>query len=155
MYQNGSPGLVRRAAHAAAPFLVIALFFVVFHGAARGTTFAPTIFTDPNYTAINNSTGAITAGAGVGSISLRSALQAADQTAGPHIINLSAGTYQVTGGSSIGTWIAFGSIDNQNITINGVAGSPLTTIINMNAGAFQDRIFGVNVNTLGATLNVQ
>ena len=112
----------------------------------------PTTFSDPNYTAINNATGAITAGSGVGSISLRSALQAADQTAGPHTINLTTigpGTFQVTGGASIGTYIIFGSTNNQNITINGIAASPNTTIINMNAGAFQDRIFAINVATLG------
>ena len=127
---------------------------MAFMHSASALTISPTTLTDPNYTAINNVTGVITAGAGVGLISLRSALQACDQTAGPHIINLTLpGTYQVTGGSNIGTYIIFGSVNNQDITINGL--TPATSIINMNPGAFQDRIFAVNVATLGGTLDVK
>ena len=129
---------------------------MAFGNTVFATNYTPTTFTDPDYTAINNATGVITAGAGVGLISLRSALQAADNNGvGPHTITLLAGTYNVTGGAAIGSWIAFGSTNNQNITINGVATSPNTTIINMaGVGIFQDRIFGINVNTLGATIGV-
>src|SRR5689334_22593092 len=92
---------------------------MAFSHLASATNFTPTTFTDPDYTAVNNANGMITAGAGVGLISLRSALQAADATAGPHTITLLAGTYNVTGGVNTGTWIFFGSVNNQNITING------------------------------------
>ena len=137
--------------------IIPALLLVCCMGVANtvfATTYTPDIFTDPNYLTVNNATGVILTGPGAGSKSLRSVLQAADNNgAGPHIINLSAGTYTITGGSSVGTYVIFGS-NPQKITINGVVGSPLTTIIDMATGAFQDRIFAINVVTGGVTTDV-
>jgi hypothetical protein len=133
---------------------VLLISCIAMISSVHATNFTPTTFTDPDYTAINPATGVITGGAGLGLISLRSALQAADGTAGPHTITLLAGTYHISGGPNIGTYVIFGSINNQNITINGIAGSPLTTIITMDAGVNQDRIFAINVATLGGTIGV-
>jgi hypothetical protein len=82
---------------------------------------------------------------GTGLNQLRGALLNADQSAGPHTINLPAGTYNIT----LGT-ITFGSIA-QTISIVGAgAGS---TIINMaGAGSSRDRIF--LINTTGTIANV-
>ena len=117
-------------------------------------TYTPTIFTDPAYTTINNANGVITAGAGIGSVSLRSAIQGAENTAGAHIISLAAGTYNV----SIGE-ITLGDAVNENITFNGAAVFPPTTIINMagtvaaGLGGTRDRIFFIN--TTASTDGVQ
>src|SRR5450631_2969532 len=75
-----------------------------------------------------NDTHAVSAGAGTGldgsgNISFRSALEAANTSAGPHTINVPAGTYNLILGV-----IQIGDIA-QNITINGSGAA--TTIINM------------------------
>lgn len=137
--QRSKTGFFRKTISALLLFCCMAFGNSVF-----ATNYTPTTFTDPDYTAINNATGVITAGGGAGLISLRSAIQAADNNGpGPHIITLLAGTYTITGGTNIGTYIVFGD-NTQNITINGVVGSPLTTIIDMAPGINQDRIFSIN-----------
>ncbi|MEP6945646.1 MAG: Ig-like domain repeat protein [Acidobacteriota bacterium] len=105
--------------------------------------YAPTIFSDPAYTAIDNTTGAITAGTSVGSVSLRSALQAANTLGGTHTVNLPAGTYNLTRGSITMNDIA------ENITISGAGAA--TTIINMTA-TLQNRI--MLVGTTGTQPNM-
>src|SRR5437773_613503 len=55
--------------------------------------YTPNTFTDPVITTLNNATGAINGGA---TISLRSALTAADNLGGTHIVILSTGTYALT-----------------------------------------------------------
>jgi hypothetical protein len=73
------------------------LFSVLNGGNVFANTYTPNIFTDPIFTAVNNATGAITAGAGIGSISLRSALKAADNLGGTHTVNLTTGNYILDG----------------------------------------------------------
>ena len=118
---------------------------MAFSSSVFANTYTPTTFTDPIYTTINNANGSITAGGGVGLVSLRSAIQAAENTAGSHTITLSAGTYGVTNGE-----ITLGDVVNETITFNGVAVSPPTSIINMagnvaaGLGGTRDRIFFIN-----------
>src|SRR5258705_8285447 len=92
------------------------LFSILYSGKGFANVYVPTTFTDPAYTAINNATGVITAGAGVGLISLRSALQGADALGGTHTITLSTGTYNLSRSPS--SQIVIGNTA-QNITING------------------------------------
>ncbi|MEO7305963.1 MAG: immunoglobulin domain-containing protein, partial [Ferruginibacter sp.] len=116
---------------------VTVLFFIaVLPASAIAQNYTPNTFTDPVITTLNNATGAINGGA---TISLRSALMAADNLGGPHIVTLSTGTYNLskTGSSEI-------TIGNtsQNITING--NGPANTIINMVNDANRDRILFIN-----------
>src|SRR5688500_3716853 len=79
-----------------------------------------------------------------GSISLRSALEAADAVGGTHTITLGNGTYTLTLGQ-----IIFGTKDlNITITGNGVT----NTVIDMTTGTTKDRIF--LLNPTGLTDNV-
>src|SRR4026207_1279382 len=102
------------------------LFAILCANNVSAQNYAPTTFSDPVFTAVNNATGAITAGAGVGLISLRSALKAADNLGGTHTITLGTGTYLLDGSTSytipsLGTFsgrtIYIGNTA-QNITIN-------------------------------------
>src|SRR5688500_20409295 len=77
---------------------------MAFSQLVAATNFTPNTFTDHDYTSINPATGVITAGAGGGTITLRSALQAADATAGPHTITSAAASYTELGGPNTGTW---------------------------------------------------
>ena len=116
---------------------------------AKANTYTPTTFTDPIFTTVNNANGVITGGAGIGLVSLRSALKAADNLGGTHTVNLSTGNYILDG---TGTYTYAGpttvtlrtillGITSQNITING--NGPLNTFITM-AVAGQDRMFLIN-----------
>jgi hypothetical protein len=67
---------------------------------------------------------------------LRGAILDADAAGGSHTINVAAGTYTLTLGQ-----IVFG---NTNQTINIIGAGAATTIIDMTAGAGQDRIFFIN-----------
>ncbi len=117
-------------------------------------TYVPNTFADPAITTLNNATGQINGGA---TISLRSALMAADNSGGSHTITLSTGTYVLDGagsytvpsqGSFSSRTIFFGN-SSQDITING--NGPANTIINM-AAAGRDRIFAINYD--GSTADV-
>jgi len=117
---------------------MICLLLAVFLGLAgtvSALTYNVTSTTDFAYTTINNNTGVITAGAGVGQVTLRSAIQGADALGGTHTINVPAGTYNLVRGS-----IIFGN-GAQNITITGAGAA--TTVINMTT-TLQDRIFFIN-----------
>ena len=116
-------------------YVLLAFFIMCFSGTVSALTYNVTSTTDFAYTAINNSTGVITAGAGVGQVTLRSAIQAADATGGTHTINVPAGTYNLVRGS-----IIFGN-GAQNITISGAGAA--TTVISMTTTQ-QDRIFFIN-----------
>ncbi|MEP7165115.1 MAG: hypothetical protein ABI741_10485, partial [Ferruginibacter sp.] len=116
------------------------LFSTLYSGNGFANVYVPTTFTDPAYTAINNATGMITAGAGVGLISLRSALQGADALGGTHTITLSTGTYNLTQ-SLPNRQITIGNTA-QNITING--NGPTNTIISNTLDANKDRILFIN-----------
>jgi hypothetical protein len=121
------------------------LFSILYSGNGFANVYVPTTFTDPAFTGINNATGAITAGAGIGLISLRSALTAADNLGGTHTVTLSTGTYNLTQAIP-NRQITIGNT-NQNITING--NGPTNTIINMTNDANRDRI--LFINPTGAT----
>src|SRR5687768_469831 len=96
-----------------------------------------TTTTDHAYTTINNANAQITGGAGIGQVTLRSAIQAADALGGTHTINVPAGTYTLTQKQ-----IVFGNTA-QNITITGAGAA--TTIVSMSTAANQrDRIFFIN-----------
>ena len=138
-------------------FFVFLLSTTLLSVTSVAQNYTTTVFTDPVFTAVNNATGQITAGAGVGSVSLRSALKAADNLGGTHTITLGTGTYlldgsttyansPVSGGSA--RTIYFGNTA-QNITING--NGPANTIISM-AVTSRDRIFSINYS--GTTPNV-
>jgi len=109
--------------------------FLGFAGTVSALTYNVTSTTDFAYTSINNNTGVITAGAGVGQVTLRSAIQGADALGGTHTINVPAGTYNLVRGS-----IIFGNVA-QNISILGAGAT--TTVINMTT-TLQDRIFFIN-----------
>src|SRR5688572_26700252 len=99
-----------------------------------------TTTTDFAYTSINNANGQITVGSGVGQVTLRSAIQAADALGGTHTINVPAGTYTLVEGQ-----IVFGNTA-QNITITGAGAA--STIVSMTtslaATSKRDRIFFIN-----------
>jgi hypothetical protein len=129
--------------------LSFACFFPLLFGIkANANVYVPTTFTDPAFTGINNATGVITAGAGIGLISLRSALTAADALGGTHTITLSTGTYNLTQAIP-NRQITIGNT-SQNITING--NGPANTIINNTLDANKDRI--LFINPVGTTNNV-
>lgn len=98
--------------------------------------YVPNTFADPIITTLNNATGAINGGA---TISLRSALMAADNLGGTHTVNLSTGTYNLS--KAPNSQITIGNTP-QNITING--NGPANTIINMVNDANRDRILLIN-----------
>jgi len=115
------------------------LFSILYAGNGFANVYVPTTFTDHAYTTIDNATGVITGGAGIGSITLRSALQAADALGGTHTITLSTGTYNLSRAPN--SQITIGNTA-QNITING--NGPANTIINMVNDANKDRILFIN-----------
>ena len=110
--------------------------------------YTPNTFADPVITSINNATGAINGGA---TITLRSALLAADNLGGSHTITLSTGTYNldgsatytISGPSTFSARTIYLGNSAQNITING--NGPGNTIVNM-ATAGRDRIMTINYN---------
>ena len=131
--------------------VIAALVFGTVAFSAAAATYTLTTFSDPVYTTITNGTGVITGGAGVGLVSLRSAIQGAENTAGTHSVTLAAGTYSVTAGE-----IKMGNTPSENITFNGVAVFPPTSIINMagtTPGSTRDRI--LFINTTATTTGVQ
>ncbi len=109
------------------------------HGLAN--VYVPNTFADPVISSLNNATGAINGGA---TISLRSALMAADNLGGTHTVTLSTGTYNLS--TAPNSQITIGNTP-QNITING--NGPANTIINMVNDANKDRI--LFINPTGAT----
>ncbi len=138
-------------------FFVFLLSITLLSLTSVANVYVTTTFTDPVFTTVNTATGAITGGAGIGLVSLRSALKAADILGGTHTITLGTGTYlldgsttyansPVNGGSS--RTIYFGNTA-QNITING--NGPANTIISM-AVTGRDRISSINYS--GNTPNV-
>jgi hypothetical protein len=94
------------------------LFFLL-PVAAYSNTYNVTVTTDGN--TANQLRGAISAAVAAGS--------------GPHIINVSAGTYNLTLGQIV--------LGNSPITLTIIGADPATTIINMTA-TLQDRIFKIN-----------
>lgn len=112
-------------------------FFLQFGMRANANTYVPNTFTDPVITTLNNATGQINGGA---TISLRSALMAADNLGGTHTVTLSTGTYNLTQAIP-NRQITIGNT-NQNITING--NGPANTIINNTLDANKDRILFIN-----------
>jgi len=81
-------------------FALVAKFFallpvtVFLSLTTHAQNYAPNTFTDPAITSLNNATAEINGGA---TISLRSALMAADNLGGPHIVTLGTGTYILDG----------------------------------------------------------
>jgi len=99
---------------------------------ASATTYTVTSATDSAFTAVNPANGQITAGVGVGSVTLRSAVIAANQSgAGPHVINVPAGTYNLTDSNPVSpaTTATIGLSDLQvgshlsTVTIQGTGGT--------------------------------
>lgn len=135
--------------------LLVVLLTILLSATAFANTYVPNTFSDPAITSLNNATGAINGGA---TISLRSALKAADNLGGPPTVTLGTGTYVLDGSGSY--TIAAGTFSfrtlflgntAQNITINGNGNGPANTIISM-AAAGRDRILTVNYD--GTTNNV-
>jgi predicted outer membrane repeat protein len=112
---------------------------------AVANIYVPNTFTDPVITSLNNANGQINGGA---TISLRSALMAADNLGGTHTVTLSTGTYALTQALP-NRQITIGNTA-QNITING--NGPANTIISMTADANKDRI--LLINPVGTVINV-
>jgi hypothetical protein len=104
------------------------LLFLLLPVAAYSNTYNVTVTTDGN--AVNQLRGAIAAAVAAGS--------------GPHIINVSAGTYNLTLGQIV--------LGNSPITLTIIGADPATTIINMTATT-QDRIFKINPS--GTVSNVR
>ena len=101
---------------------------------------------------VANATGIITGGAGNGQITLRSAIAAANNVAGPHTINLPGGTFNLTiagPAEGFGGDITIGDLDvlMSGITIQGAGMN--STIINQTTGV--ERVFDVNVNYVSGT----
>ena len=127
-------------------YCALFLFSLVYASNGLATNYVPNTFADPTITTLNNATGAIDGGA---TISLRSALMAADNTGGTHTITLATGTYLLDGAGtytvpSLGTFSSrtiFLGNTTQNITITG--NGPANTIISM-AAAGADRVFAIN-----------
>jgi len=122
--------------------------------AGYSQNYTPNTFGDPVITSINNATAEINGGS---TISLRSALMAADNLGGTHAITLGTGTYLLDGsgtytvpsqGSFSSRTIFIGN-SSQDITITG--NGPANTIISMDATG-RDRILAVNYD--GTTANV-
>ncbi|TMD98311.1 MAG: hypothetical protein E6I76_04655 [Chloroflexi bacterium] len=96
---------------------------------------------------VDGDTGSVSAlintpGAGA-NISLREAIEAADNTSGPVTIDVPAGTYTLTTGVGFGQ-LAVGTVSGSNITISG-AGPGATTI----AGDGTDRVLSLDPNLVG------
>ncbi|MEO7509705.1 MAG: hypothetical protein ABIZ95_20840, partial [Pyrinomonadaceae bacterium] len=144
-----------RSSHFLVPLWSVPVLLALASSPALANTYTPNTFADPAITSLNNATGAINGG---GTISLRSALKAADNLGGgPHTISLGTGTYLLDGSGTyttpgLGTissrTIFFGN-SAQNITING--NGPASTIISM-AATGRDRIFTINYD--GVVSNV-
>lgn len=110
-----------------------ALFFllaVCAAGAVRAGTF------NVNTTGDTHAANLVTGTDGSGNISLRSACEAANTQAGPHTVNLPAGTYTLTLGE-----IAIGNSTNLNTAIAGF--SSATTVISQSTP--NSRIFDVGI----------
>ena len=118
-------------------FIALFLFSTLPASKALANTYMPNTFADPAITTVNNATGEINGGS---TISLRSALMAADNLGGTHTVTLSSGTYSLTQALP-NRQIVLGNTA-QNITING--NGPVNTIIDMVADADKDRIFLIN-----------
>jgi len=123
--------------------------------AGYSQNYTPNTFGDPVITSINNATAEINGGS---TISLRSALMAADNLGGTHTITLATGTYLLDGSGtytvpSQGTFSSrsiFIGNSSQDITING--NGPANTIISMDA-AGRDRILAINYDGTTADVN--
>lgn len=105
-------------------------------GASFAVTFTVNDVTDYAFTAVNLANGVITAGAGVGRVSLRSAIAAANAQAGPHTINLPAGNHTLSvsnGGVGLTpNSLVVGSNVNLDTTIQGAdPANPQNTVISM------------------------
>ncbi len=115
---------------------MLLMFCFVFIQRSTANTYTPNTFADPVISSLDNTTGAINGGS---TVSLRSALMAADNLGGTHIVNLSTGTYNLS-------YAPFSEITigntSQNITING--NGPSNTIINMVNDSHKDRILFIN-----------
>ena len=114
--------------------LFCSAMLLVLSGAASAVTYNVNSTADSAFTAVNNANGQITAGPGTGTVTLRSAVAAANSQAGPHTINLPVGTYNLStsnGGAGLTpNDLVVGSNVNLDTTIQGV--SAATTIIHMN-----------------------
>ncbi len=131
--------------------LVTVLIFATLAIPVLGNTYNVTSTSDFPITgagiSVNNATGVITGGAGNGLVTLRSAIAAANNVAGPHTINLGAGTYSLTisgAGETTTPDITKGDLD---VTMSGVSilgAGYATTTIQQTTGI--DRVFDVNVN---------
>ena len=75
----------------------VLFFTTLLSVSAVAQNYTPNTFADPDFTSVNNATGAIILPAGnAGMISLRSSLFAADLLGGAHTVFLSTGTYNLT-----------------------------------------------------------
>jgi hypothetical protein len=129
--------LKKNNAHTGIICCTVFLFSILYTGNGLANVYVPNTFTDPVITTLNNATGQINGGT---TISLRSALMAADNLGGAHTITLSTGTYNLTQAIP-NRQITIGNT-NQNITING--NGPSNTIINNTLDANKDRILFIN-----------
>ncbi len=122
-------------------------------------TYTVTTTTDFAFTAVNDANGVITAGAGVGQVSLRSAIQAANDTPSasgtPNIINLPNGTYNLTTGagdtgsdnSTAELGIAPDASNPVNLDTMIVGTSQSGTVINQTVA--NARVFDIDFNSNG------
>ena len=137
-------------------FFALLLMPVLMALTTQAQNYAPNTFADPAITSLSNATGEINGGS---TISLRSALMAADNLGGTHTVTLGTGTYLLDGSgdytvpsqgaSPFSSRTIFMGNTTQNITING--NGPTNTIIDMDA-AGRDRIFAINYD--GTTADV-
>ncbi len=124
---------------------LVFLYSMLFSSIGIANVYVPNTFADPVIMTLDNATGKINGGS---TISLRSALMAADNLGGTHTVNLSTGTYNLTQAIP-NREITIGNT-SQNITING--NGPANTIISNTLDADKDRI--LFINPLGTTNNV-
>ncbi len=124
---------------------LLPVYCLAFINPVSANVYVTNTFTDPVISSLNNATGTINGGA---TISLRSALMAADNLGGNHTVTLSTGTYNLTQALP-NRQITIGNTA-QNITING--NGPANTIISNTLDANKDRILTINYN--GTTPNV-
>ena len=140
--------LILRSFFESVKIVAVLIFATLLYEKAVAQNYTPNTFADPVITTVNNATGAINGGA---TITLRSALLAADNLGGSHTITLSTGTYNldgsatytISGPSTFSARTIYLGNRAQNITING--NGPGNTIINM-ATAGRDRIMTINYN---------
>ena len=133
--------------------ILVASLMLAIQSPLLANTYNVTSTTDhPTTGGVNNATGQIIGGAGNGLVTIRSAVAAANNVAGPHTINIPNGTYNLTiAGTGEGLFPAMvniGDIDvtQNNVTIHG--GGMNTTIIHQTTNI--DRLFDVNVNFIGS-----